>query len=525
MSDASEGLSRQIFDSVFEEMIHENVITPFKAMTGVFNATSIEEWIELANASGVPAIPAEVVLKIPVDVLRRVEEPRKGDEVHAAALKKAMDAVPDGFMLRWDCCAAESLKAGMHEGAISIASMKALTPFDMRFQSILFEYPNEVISVVQRPWVDARKVESHPVEYRVFVENDTVIGVSNYYVQRGLALNDAVQHEIETCIQFSKQIIKTAKLRNTMPWLGPYAKANLDPSQMACSLDFLVTQSGEVQFIEAGPAFRAGAHPCCFDAHKVDGKYTVHGVALSRTEPVLPLSLFLNPTKAPKLAVIVPNEKEQMIPRSRIPSWLEAIMNDTERAIIQHPSVEYLMDDEEGNPLPHRNFWIRSPLGSMFLDTNKKVIVVNKNGPGELSHLNDVIAYLDENIKLFETNRYSQTISCDRNNAFGRAFSLCHAIKSELELGNTFIDLRIGSDDGDGYSYDDKLQRGALLEMVKIFEFLESKMVTVLHEHCDDEFIIAKLTKEKEPGLPLGGKDDAAKIVEVDATIRQRISP
>lgn len=58
-----------------------------------------------------------------------------------------------------------------------------------------------------------------------------------------------------------------------------------------------------------------------------------------------------------------------------IPSWLDAILAESDRKIIMHPNVKVLAVDNEGNRLPTHQQWIESPAGSMWIDAKKKVIV------------------------------------------------------------------------------------------------------------------------------------------------------
>lgn len=58
-----------------------------------------------------------------------------------------------------------------------------------------------------------------------------------------------------------------------------------------------------------------------------------------------------------------------------VPQWLEAIMSDSDRAIIEHPKALFLAEDPEGNRLPNHQQWIESPAGSMWIDSQKKAIL------------------------------------------------------------------------------------------------------------------------------------------------------
>jgi hypothetical protein len=274
----------------------KNILAPFRAMEGVFNATSLNSWAKIASDAGVPSIPVATALEIPVDVIMRFDCPEEGDAPYHRQFRDLLGNVPDGQMLRWDCCASLNLKWAMDDGELDHRAKTALEFDDPRFFDILYEYPGESISILQRPWVEARRVDSHPVEYRVFVQDSQILGISSYYPQRPLTLDDDVRREVEESLALSQKIVAAATAAGTVPWMGRFERAGMDPRKVSCSLDFLVTEQGEVQFIEAGPPFGVGAHPCCFEKNRAaDGSISVSGVALALNSAVLPLDEFFAP--------------------------------------------------------------------------------------------------------------------------------------------------------------------------------------------------------------------------------------
>ena len=136
-----------------------------------FNSVSLEAWLRLAADAGVPAVPGEVIARIPVEALLRFEDPAAWTE-HQSILEAANKAVGDGEMLRWDCCASLDLKFAMDKtpDQVSMVDRASLHPGDPRFFDILYEFPEDEMRVLRRPWVSARREGSHPVEYRVFVK-------------------------------------------------------------------------------------------------------------------------------------------------------------------------------------------------------------------------------------------------------------------------------------------------------------------------------------------------------------------
>jgi len=254
---------------------------------GVFNAVSLLEWIKVVEKAGVPYIPAYVKTSVPIDVLIRHDEHHPGDAIHARKFYDDIADVKPNHMLRWDCGASEKLKKAMHEAkGMYVEDVRHLTPADTRLFTLLTGYPGEEIAVVERPWILARSEDGRPVEYRVFIENNNITGISSYYVQRPIAVN---MPELLDCINKADKIVKTCLRDALVPWALGYEKL-FNAGQVSCTLDFLIEErTGKAIFIEAGPAFGAGAHPCCFEHNVINGAIACFGVALDKeSKPILP---------------------------------------------------------------------------------------------------------------------------------------------------------------------------------------------------------------------------------------------
>lgn len=286
----------------------------------LFAAVSLAGWCEQAQAAGIATVPAEVVCRMPVGVILRFEEPAEGDQVHWKALSEARARLREGEMLRWDCCASLDLKSVMAKGGQKVhreylAQPDSLNPAipvwrslqsvdDPRFIDITFEYPGDEIAVLKRPWIEARREGSHPVEYRVFVENGEVKGVANYYLQRGLDLDDCVRGEVTQAIAHTRTLLQHMQAAQTLPFNlhADRQRNGFDPDSISCTIDFLVNTEGDVLFLEAGPPFGLGAHPCAFVAneHDVAGRKViqVEGVCLAEGAAPLPLTDFEPATPA-----------------------------------------------------------------------------------------------------------------------------------------------------------------------------------------------------------------------------------
>lgn len=221
------------------------------------NVVSLGDWLDLCRAQGVPYVPADLVGTIEVADLWPVfdgERTEGADRLHALT----QQAESADTMLRWDCCASIEVKHRLGSGRPEWdPSFTRMVVDDPRFADILFEWPEPTLRLWRRPWIPARVVDGWPVEFRVFVDQGHVIGVSSYYPQRPLPDD---------------------------PWLPVAARAAriverdlLPAAPGAFTADFLLTPDDDLLFLEGGPPHRllGGAHPCCF----VPGHTT--GVALA----------------------------------------------------------------------------------------------------------------------------------------------------------------------------------------------------------------------------------------------------
>lgn len=236
-----------------------------------FNAISLTEWLDIIRMADVPHVPAREVARIPCDVIARFDHPTPGDKPHWATLASATKALPDNHMLRWDCCAGLDVKLDMDRGRCDQHTGRSLSPDDPRFFDILFGYPAAEIPIHARPWVDAIMVESHPLEFRVFVRNSEIVGVSSYYPQRPLPQTPQVDAAVQACKMHTQTVIDLLGRTGRVPWGLTYSPKWFATEKVSATLDFLVDTEGATRFLEAGPPFGAGAHPCCFEGRDIEG--------------------------------------------------------------------------------------------------------------------------------------------------------------------------------------------------------------------------------------------------------------
>ena len=175
-------------------------------------------------------------------------------------------------MLRYDCCAPIETKMRLSLGEPDWHPDMALMIFDdPRLMDIIGEYPREAVPVWQRPWLDAEILERYPVEYRAYVRNGQVQGISNYYPQRPISLN---QDHIDQVTQHTELLIQHAKT----PFLWNHGmlrtafNAKEDPDGVHFTADYILPKGrNDLLFLEGGPPHELGADPCCFPAGAING--------------------------------------------------------------------------------------------------------------------------------------------------------------------------------------------------------------------------------------------------------------
>lgn len=256
---------------------------------GSFPAPSLLSWLGWAHAAGVPAVPAVSVASFDLDALLRFDEPSEA----SSAIHRQLDGInrnrPAGTMHRWDCCAPWGIKAAMAKpqspGSPAPSEAFSLEVGDPRAYDILFEYPADRVDVVRRPWQPTRFEAGYPIEFRVFVHEGRAVGVSNYYVQRPLPDTDEVRAWAQEALRFSQCMVDAAQAGGAFPWMPLRHVPETVQRGFEATLDFLIAEDGRVLFLEAGPGYGLGAHPCCF-WNEATGQVAVpRGLCLAAGEP------------------------------------------------------------------------------------------------------------------------------------------------------------------------------------------------------------------------------------------------
>ena len=253
--------------------------------TNNFCPTSLRDWLQVCRNAGVPHIPAEQIGTISLSDYLRFDQPGEHQDRLLANVNQAQAAMKPRHMVRFDCCAPFETKCRLSQGSHEWhPDLARIILDDPRLYDIMWEQPREDVPLWQRPWIEATLLEGYPVEYRVFVTNGEVNGVSNYYPQRPLPINLKTLQQAQTAIDLTNRLIEhipTPFLWNESNF-WPSFKEAFDTNKIHFTADFMVDASGEVLFLEGGPPHEMGAHPCCFTPGMTSG------VALANQNPTRP---------------------------------------------------------------------------------------------------------------------------------------------------------------------------------------------------------------------------------------------
>lgn len=220
----------------------------------------ISEWIPWWEAAEVPYIPVQEIGRAPVGEWIAAVDGDWSPAVEAAMA--AADETPDDAMVRWDHCSGDYLKYFMDQGKAIMGERERVPTHldDVRFFDLSEVFAGRRgldadLILWRRPWVRAIYVDSHPLEFRVFVVDGEIQGVSSYYPQRPLPEDRDIDAQ--------------------RAWEMTELLLPVGPPDFTC--DWMVREDGSLIIIECGPPHLADhpwADPCCFKTGEI------HGIAL-----------------------------------------------------------------------------------------------------------------------------------------------------------------------------------------------------------------------------------------------------
>jgi len=343
---------------------------------GPFDACDLRHWLALAEISGVPAVPAREVLSLddaemavlsgkvemPENAVSRsvrknahlLEPYADGAEAEQEEavdfdsldekLHAAMDAVPEGWMVRYARCGSSNLKSFAGAGAagpeapqvrlgpnleigpgwVRVGNRRRVDVSDSRTVEAAAQGPGGNFPFLARPWMEAARYavseDPHrhgtafagkgiwPAEWRAFVENGKVRGVSWYYGWCGSADQESAAIALQVRDLAQAMADKAAGIGAWPRYMDvEFVRSSQNPSLLgneavqaalvslgretvSCTLDFIETAEGGLMLLEGGPPNTpfGGGHPCAFagcgGAPKFGNRTLTDGVAF-RTMP------------------------------------------------------------------------------------------------------------------------------------------------------------------------------------------------------------------------------------------------
>lgn len=229
------------------------------------NIDHLSEWIGLIQDAGISHVPIEKgPLVTAADIENTHQALHDGDssKIPANVLENVLPWIKTqqerGWMWRFEFCATETIKKvlGTIRPPNYLESEKIRVPFstDERVLHCLWGTGCKPSHLIARPWEKAEFEKGFPVEFRVFRTKDGW-AACNYYVQRPLP---------EKYLPIMEQAVELAKK------LEAHCKAAGKHIPSIYTTDWILSKSGELKFLEAGPGFNLngpGAHPCCFNPY------------------------------------------------------------------------------------------------------------------------------------------------------------------------------------------------------------------------------------------------------------------
>lgn len=237
-----------------------------------FYPVDLGEWLELCARAGVPAVPAVEIARAPTLMIEDIETvPMPAPVVDFwNKIVWTQGTMNHGYMLRWSCGSMSVVKERLSVGLPGWHSdLMSLSPDDFRASQLIEDFNRQTIAAYLRPWLAFDMHEGWPIEYRAYVRDDEIIGISNYYPQRPLPDNEATAADLKTVRLLTERLIAVQTLPTYCPWVA----RDFDMSKNQFTADFARLPSGAILFLEGGPPHGKswGAHQCCFRNNEIDG--------------------------------------------------------------------------------------------------------------------------------------------------------------------------------------------------------------------------------------------------------------
>ena len=260
-------------EAIAERRKARGCLRAYKGWPG-FTTTELGDWIDLCKEADVPYVDAIKIATAKTDDLLQFDAKPELIIPFFKAVETGISSrkIKGPCMVRWSCCSCMTVKSRVCNGRHDWhQDLLQLDIDDMRAFDIIFEHPAEFIHAWLRPWIKPVKQDDYPIEFRVFVRDNQIQGISNYYPQIALEDTREVQDWVDICRAYAESLIETQQQPMNLPMLE---KSPLDLSLNQWTVDFIVEAKSRMPlFLEGGPPNTPvwGAHPCCFEGRKIKG--------------------------------------------------------------------------------------------------------------------------------------------------------------------------------------------------------------------------------------------------------------
>ena len=216
------------------------------------------------------------------------DRPGPHQERLTTGMRAISRVVNDHVMLRWDICASSEVKYYLSDGETAWRPEYRQLKFDdPRFFELTHrDWSRLTMPVWRRPWMKTVVQDGYPVEFRAFVCNGTLQGISSYYPQRPLPKTFQILRWVKQVEIYVKRLLtviepplllsksrQQSQLEMAMP---EFLRSDDPPRDMSNDVeftaDFLCLETGDgygVLLLEGGPYQMA--HPCCFKPGEIEG--------------------------------------------------------------------------------------------------------------------------------------------------------------------------------------------------------------------------------------------------------------
>lgn len=228
------------------------------------NILSIIDVIDMAENLNIPCVPAKLFRRIEYGSLTGAKFIDLMYEFKAGA---------PSTMLRYEygCADAMRSKSKKKKGwtHLSLNDLRGLG-WSKRLQTLYDRYGDRArykkgVTVVERPFVELLMHRNRPIEYRVYVHNGEVAGVSSKH-NNNIPWSENILQEI---------IFQTSRIRDHVGVTNIFF--DYDPNKPNFTLDFIVDSHRNVQLLDSGEPW----HPKFNNQALLFGDRLPKGIALS----------------------------------------------------------------------------------------------------------------------------------------------------------------------------------------------------------------------------------------------------